>query len=77
MTQLGVRWKTVRCAACSAMTGAAWMPVEPVPTNYHRFVEAVHSGVNGDPSFRYAADMQKVLDLGFVSDQERKEIVVG
>ena len=27
-----VLWKTVRCAALSAITGAAWMPVEPVPT---------------------------------------------
>lgn len=58
---------------------AQWeqVPVEPVPTNYHRFVEAVHSGVNGDPSFRYAADMQKVLDLGFVSETQRQEIAIG
>ena len=24
MLKLGVRWKTVRCAACCAMTGMAW-----------------------------------------------------
>ena len=58
---------------------AQWqdVPVEPVPTNYHRFAEAVMSGVNGDPGFRYAAELQKILDLGFVSDQQRKEIAVG
>ncbi|RDE09110.1 Gfo/Idh/MocA family protein [Pelagibacterium lacus] len=57
---------------------AQWkdVPVEPVPTNYHRFAEAVATGVNGDPSFRHAAELQKVLDLGFVSDNERREVPV-
>lgn len=58
---------------------AQWqhVPVEPVPTNYHRFAQAVIGGINGEPSFRYAADLQKVLDLGFVSNEQRKEIAVG
>ncbi|HCO53955.1 Gfo/Idh/MocA family oxidoreductase [Pelagibacterium nitratireducens] len=77
--QHGMNGSSLQMCAGEDAEIAHWqeVPVEPVPTNYHRFVEAVHSGVNGDPSFRYAADMQKVLDLGFVSDQERKEIVVG
>jgi hypothetical protein len=29
--KFAVRWKTVRCLACSAMMGADWMPDEPVP----------------------------------------------
>lgn len=58
---------------------AQWedVQVEPVPTNYHRFAEAVRTGINGDPSFRYAAELQKVLDLGFVSNAERRELSVG
>ena len=29
--KLGVRWKTVSCAACAAMIGIDWMAEEPVP----------------------------------------------
>ena len=28
---LGVRWKTISCSACSAISGMDWMPDEPVP----------------------------------------------
>ena len=54
----------------------AWqeMEVEPVPTNYDRFVEAVRSGKTLEPSFRHAANLQKVLDLATVADQERREL---
>ena len=31
MLKFGVRWNTVRCAACAAITGMAWMADEPVP----------------------------------------------
>ena len=44
-----------------------------VPTNYQRFVDAVTSGVQGEPSFRHAAGLQKVLDLAVVSDEKRAE----
>lgn len=50
--------------------------VEAVPTNYHRFAEAVMTGVTGDPDFRHAANLQKVLDLGFISDEKRAELSV-
>jgi predicted dehydrogenase len=41
-----------------------WKPVKcpPVPTTYQRFAAAVASGKNGDPSFRRAAEVQRVLD---------------
>ena len=35
----------------------------PVPTTYRRFAAALDSGVNGDPDFRRAANIQRVLDL--------------
>ena len=31
MVNWAVRWNTVRCPACSAITGMAWMPDAPVP----------------------------------------------
>jgi predicted dehydrogenase len=41
-------WRSVKCP--------------PVPTTYQRFAAAVASGKNGDPDFRRAADIQRVLD---------------
>ncbi|MNT92562.1 hypothetical protein D3C72_2338720 [compost metagenome] len=49
------------------------MAVDPVPTNYMRFVEAVRSGHNQEPSFRHATNIQKVLDLATVTDRDRME----
>ena len=31
MEKFGVRWKTVSCAACAAITGIDWIAEEPVP----------------------------------------------
>ncbi len=62
---------------CRACTGEdvhtlAWRPVkpEPVETNYRKFVTAVVTGKNGDPDFRRAADLQKVLDACFKPEAE-------
>ena len=51
------------CAGADIDT-KTWRDVEcpPVPTTYQRFAEAVASGKNGDPNFRRAADIQRVLD---------------
>jgi predicted dehydrogenase len=48
--------------------------VEAVPTNYQRFVEAVRTGKSPEPSFRHAANLQKVLDLALVTELERREL---
>jgi predicted dehydrogenase len=55
---------------------ATWkaVEVEPVETNYQRFASAVKSGHNLEPSFRHAANLQKVLDLATVSDAELREL---
>jgi predicted dehydrogenase len=57
---------------------ATWKPVDvpPVPTNYQRFAEAVATGVQLDPNFRHAANLQKVLDLAMVTERERRELKV-
>ncbi|WIJ23592.1 Gfo/Idh/MocA family protein [Devosia sp. RR2S18] len=54
---------------------ATWteMEVEPVQTNYARFVEAVRAGQNMEPSFRHAANLQKILDLAAVTERDRSE----
>ncbi|MDB5506770.1 MAG: oxidoreductase [Devosia sp.] len=52
------------------------MPVEPVETNYQRFVTAVRTGEQLEPSFRHATNLQKVLDLALVTDAERREHAV-
>ena len=55
---------------------ATWKEVEvpPVPTNYQRFAEAVKTGVMQEPSFRHAAELQKVLDVALVTELERREL---
>lgn len=64
--------------ACTGedIENAKWQALDPgsVPTNYQRFVDAVRSGVQAEPSFRHAAELQKVLDLAVVSDEKRAEL---
>lgn len=57
---------------------ATWKDIEvpPVPTNYQRFAEAVASGIQPDPNFRHAANLQKVLDLAMETERERRELKV-
>lgn len=55
---------------------AIWrdMEVDPVPTNYERFAHAVQTGVTEEPSFRHAANLQRVLDLAVASDIDHREL---
>lgn len=57
---------------------AVWkeLKVPPVPTNYDRFAAAVKAGVNDEPSFRHAANIQKILDLATVTEDKRAEFRV-
>jgi predicted dehydrogenase len=48
----------------------------PVETNYQRFAAAVQAGKTTEPSFRHAANLQKVLDLATVTDERRSEQTV-
>ena len=56
-----------------------WTRVDcpPAPGNAARFADALRTGVNGAPDFRRAAEVQKVLDLCFVSDEEGRRLRVG
>lgn len=57
---------------------AVWRDIEAdvVPTNYQRFAAAVAAGVQLEPGFRYAAGLQKVLDLAIETERERREMEV-
>ena len=55
-------WRRVTCAA--------------VPGNAARFVAALRSGVNGEPDFRRAAEMQRILDLCVESDASGRRLGV-
>ena len=48
-----------------------WRPLEcpPTPRNEQRFAAALASGQNGAPTFRTAAEVQRLLDLCIVSDK--------
>ncbi len=58
-------WNEVRCCMGANIHTMAWSTIkpEPVETNYRKFINAIASGKNGDPDFRRAADLQKILDL--------------
>ncbi len=55
-----------------------WTPMAcpPAPRNEQRFVIALLSGENGEPTFRRAAEMQQLIDLCFVSDAESRTLPV-
>lgn len=76
--QHGMDGSTLRICVGDDIETQVWrdVQVEAVPTNYHRFAEAVRTGVTGDPDFTHAANLQRVLDLGFVSDEKRAELSV-
>jgi len=71
--------KSVLCACLGAdLDTATWrdIPFDPVETNYQRFIVAVREGKTMEPSFRRAANIQKVLDMAQVSDRERRDVPV-
>ena len=55
-----------------------WRKVEtpPVRRNARRFADALLSGVNGDPSFRRAADIQKLIDAAFASSASGRPVKI-
>ncbi|HTJ58221.1 MAG TPA: Gfo/Idh/MocA family oxidoreductase [Devosiaceae bacterium] len=75
--QHGLDGASLRACIGEDVEAPVWrdVQVEPVPTNYQRFVEAVRMGCNLEPTFRHAANLQKVLDLALLSNGERKEVM--
>jgi predicted dehydrogenase len=69
-------WSKLRVCLGDDVETGDWkdMEVGTVETNYQRFAQAVKAGKNMEPSFRHAANLQKVLDLAIVSDAQLKEL---
>jgi predicted dehydrogenase len=69
---------SLRACTGADLDTATWrdIPFEPVDTNYQRFVAAVRASKMQEPSFRRAANIQKVLDMAQVSDREHKDAAV-
>lgn len=76
--QHGTDATSLRACVGEAAEAPIWadVEVEPVLTNYQRFVQGVHAGVGLEPSFGHAARLQKVLDLAMQTEIERKEMAV-
>jgi predicted dehydrogenase len=63
-------WTELKACMGNNVNTMAWHHIkpEPVETNYRKFITAIVEGKNGEPDFRRAADLQKVLDLCFEHD---------
>jgi len=66
------------CKGVKDINSQTWRPVaaKPVPMNYKRFVDAVKAGKTMEPSFRRAADLQRILDAAFETEKTRSELPV-
>jgi predicted dehydrogenase len=55
-----------------------WRTLTPpdVKRNARRFADALYTGRNGDPSFRRAADMQKLIDAAFESSAAKLPVPI-
>ena len=73
--------KTSRLTVCRGenVDKGRWVEVEtpPVLRNAGRFVEALSTGVNGDPGFRRAAEIQKVIDAALASAARGARVEIG
>jgi predicted dehydrogenase len=69
---------TLRACLGDDIEKGIWKDIDAgtVLTNYQRFIDAVRAGKTGEPGFRHAADLQKVLDLAMVTEKERRELAV-
>ncbi|MEW9835865.1 Gfo/Idh/MocA family protein [Mesorhizobium marinum] len=72
------RESTLQACLGKDVDPAAWreLEAEPVARNARRFADALATGKNGDPSFRRAADVQKVIDAAFESARIGRRIVL-
>ncbi len=69
----GLDWTEIRMCSGEDVHTQSWRRVQadPVPTIHTRFIDAVVSGENGEPSFRRGADLQAILDMCLTEDAGR------
>ncbi|MDQ0392164.1 putative dehydrogenase [Labrys monachus] len=64
------QYTSLRICSGDGVHNQAWrdLATEPVKTNYQRFVAAIESGKTAEPSFRHAANLQRVIDRCYDMD---------
>lgn len=69
----GLEWTEIRLCSGEDVHTQAWrkLVADAVPTIHARFIDAVQTGTNGDPSFRRGATLQALLDLCFSDEAAR------
>ena len=69
---------TLRACVGAGIEKGDWKDIacDAVETNYQRFAKAVKAGKTLEPSFRHAANIQKILDLAVVSDGSHHDLSV-
>lgn len=74
----GIDGSRLRACLKEDVETAVWKEIEvnPVETNYQKFIAAIRGGYMQEPSFRHAANLQKILDLALVTERERRELAV-
>lgn len=74
----GLEWTEIRICSGEDVHTQGWRRVQadPVPTIHSRFIDAVVSGTNGEPSFRRGADLQAILDMCFTPEAARAAAVI-
>ena len=70
-------WTELKACTGDNVNRMAWQHIrpDPVETNYRKFINAIVAGKNGDPDFRRAADLQKILDACY-SDAAGKALTL-
>jgi predicted dehydrogenase len=72
--------KTSKLSACLGVDvdENRWKQIDtpPVRRNARRFADALISGVNGDPSFRRAGEIQKLIDAAFESGKKAQPVQI-
>ena len=74
--QHGTDGSTLRACVGEDAEPPLWreVTVDPVQTNYQRFAAAVKAGQSLDPTFRHAANLQRIIDNAMASDRDRREL---
>jgi predicted dehydrogenase len=73
----GLDWTTLHLCSGDDVHTQAWRRVaaEPVATLYEKFVTAVITAKNAEPTFRHGANLQRILDLCFGAEASRSAAI--
>lgn len=69
---------SLRVCSGEDVDNGAWreIDVDVLPTTWERFVRAAESGQAAEPSFRHSANLQRLVDSAFHTEQDRFEVKI-